>query len=516
MEKGLKKFKTSEKLDKLTGFLDNNVFFGFFTNHVSLAFFYGIFLFLYENAILREVVPAFHPLLIAWACALAFYDIFIRRLWKEIPFYPVILLFFVSALITAVLNFETGIVSNAKAFVMTAIPFLSFYPVCVRGEKKSKELNFIKAMSGASLVVFLSSLIALYTFILRISKNFFFKDTLIWMGIRNYIPGDPNSGVLLYGLNKDTNHSALYTLVFAAFSVFLFIKCKENIFKRKWVNTLFKVYAVVSFIVNLCYFPLANSRGGWIALIIALLFSLFTYAYFSKLKDVKVIKKFSKALVVSVIVVLVFSLAIIGVRNGLSKISTGVHAALLNSGFYTEEDAGLLPEGEIGNLTDTESDIPEEDVFLKNDELGGSGRLSIWQDVLRLYVKQPIMGDGPGNNQYYSEKFGVAPYTMGFGKAVHNSYLDLLLNYGAVGFVIMMAFWVLCAVKAIKSIVKNGKELSFTYYLVIMMLIMPAVTSLFLSSVFINTTAVSFIMFVTAGYLAAFIKEDKVKAKKEK
>ena len=142
--------------------------------------------------------------------------------------------------------------------------------------------------------------------------------------------------------------------------------------------------------------------------------------------------------------------------------------------------------------------------FNKADTFQGGGRIWIWTDVLSLFVKKPILGNGPGNNAYYAEKFGVAPYSMGYGKAVHNSYLDLLLNYGVVGFVLMMAFWILCIKSVLIKIWTEGRSLDLSYYLVAFCVLLVAITSMFLSSVFINTTAVSHIMFTMVGYLVTY------------
>ena len=151
----------SERSDRIVQWVDQHCVTRWLADHGNLAFFYGIFLFLYEVSILREVVPAIHPPLIAWAGLLAVYDIFVRKLWKDTPFWNALLLFMISAAVTAVINMETGVVSNVKAWIMTIIPLVAFYPVCVTGNLLEKKRTLVKAMMGGAIVVFLCSLVAI-------------------------------------------------------------------------------------------------------------------------------------------------------------------------------------------------------------------------------------------------------------------------------------------------------------------------------------------------------------------
>ena len=52
----------------------------FVFSHTSLAFFYGLFLFLYEIKFVRGIISVLHPMLIAWAVIIVLYDIFIRKI----------------------------------------------------------------------------------------------------------------------------------------------------------------------------------------------------------------------------------------------------------------------------------------------------------------------------------------------------------------------------------------------------------------------------------------------------
>lgn len=70
-------------------------------------------------------------------------------------------------------------------------------------------------------------------------------------------------------------------------------------------------------------------------------------------------------------------------------------------------------------------------------------RLIIWQDAIRLWRKQPILGVGPGNFYVYDQHFTQLPRNLrdfsktGLGVA-HNGYLQVLGEMGPIG----IFFWV--------------------------------------------------------------------------
>lgn len=543
----------SESTSHLVQWVEQHYVTRWIADHGNLAFFYGIFLFLYEVSVLRNIVPVIHPPLIAWAGILVVYDIFVRRLWKNTPFWKLLLLFMISAIVTAVANLETGIVGNAKAWIMTIIPLTTFYPVCITGNSLEKKRTLVKAMLGGAVVVFLCSVVALGMYLARISKTVEYLGKTIAIGLRYYIPGDPSSGILLSGLNEDTNHSAAYALVFAAFSLFLILNCRKGLFSKKWINRATTAFAVVNLLVQLCYFPLANSRGGWLSLVVSCVIIIFLFFFCTKFDGTKCWKQAIAATGVALGITGVICVGIIGVRSGTSLVSNALNLPVIveiNNEIGTSQvinatadveaiQTDSLPEtGTIvafegaqtdvtgektietvgksqadttetttqGIIMEVESTAPfeYEETFTKADVYLGSGRIWIWTEVLNLFMKKPILGNGPGNNVYFAQKFDVAQYSMGYGKAVHNSYLDLLLNYGVVGFVLMMAFWILCVKVVLIKMWINGKHLDLSYYLVAFCVLLVAITSMFLSSVFINTTAVSQIMFVLTGYLVTY------------
>ncbi len=487
-------FMKKERSERIGQAMQKHLVTRLLTSHVALAFCYGIFLFLYEIKFLRETVPVVHPILIGWAGLLAVYDILVRRLWEKLPLWQPLAAFAVIAGITAVLNRQTGLVTNLKIWVLTVLPLVAFYPLCLLEEGEKREKTLLKALSGGAAVMFLASLVAVVMYLLRISAQVELGGITHMVGLRYYILDDPDSGILLYGLFTDTNHAAAYAVVFALYSLWLLDACRRGVCGRA-----VKVFAIANLVVQLCYFPLANSRGGWLCLAVAGVIGLFLYAFCTRLKTENKLKKAVLAMVAAVVCVAVLCGGLVLVRSGVSLVSNGVQKLLPSHGQTGPEDP-----------SNTEVSWGEQgvDAFEKTDDGFGAGRLLIWKEALQLYTKNPVLGIGPDNSAYYARLHRIGE-RLPYGSALHNSFLDLLVDYGALGFLTLMGFFVGCVWLVLRSFFRHGKTLTAGTHMSAFGVVFLAGVSLFLSCTFVNTTAMYFLMLCLLSYLMARCKEVK-------
>ena len=89
---------------------------------------------------------------------------------------------------------------------------------------------------------------------------------------------------------------------------------------------------------------------------------------------------------------------------------------------------------------------------------GGSGRLVIWSNAINTFLDNPIFGIGINSiREYNLEKYMKGMY-------VHNSFLEVLVETGIVGFVIYIIFWVLLLRKAsiLSKVQKKAKYILVT------------------------------------------------------
>lgn len=453
----------------------------FLTSRTALAFFYGIFLFLYELKFLRQLVPEVHPVLIGWSAALICYDFLIRKAWKTIPYYPFFVLFGISAAVTALVRQDTGLAGNLKSLVMSVLPLMAFYPVCFCQERRKA---MILSLLGAAAVVFIASAVGVALYLIRFSRVVTFLGMEELIGFRLYDDRFANSGIIHYGIYSDTNHAAAYAIIFAAYSAALYIACRKGIFRKRWQNRLCMVFGIANLAAQVCYFPLANSRGGWLALYIAGAVAVFCYLLCgTRHRERRAARAVASALV-SVAAVALVCLMVLFLRSGLSRAS------------MLAERVNAPPTEPTASAVETAAP----DSFDKISTSTAGGRLEIWQEALKLYGHYPIFGIGPGNEQRYAQKFFDSGMLI-YGKAIHNSYLDLLVGYGAVGFGFLMTFFGLCAVTALKRLFSGGRDA--VECLILGGVITGVCAAFLLSCAFVSTTAMYFLLLILTGYLVS-------------
>jgi O-antigen ligase len=71
-----------------------------------------------------------------------------------------------------------------------------------------------------------------------------------------------------------------------------------------------------------------------------------------------------------------------------------------------------------------------------------SGRLPLWQDLLRRAAERPYFGHGFGAFWTPGRFAEVFATTKWYAVVAHNGYLDEILATGVVGLVLLMAFWI--------------------------------------------------------------------------
>ena len=172
--------KFKEGAQRLDSFVSRHAILRFFTSYTPMMVCYGTFLFLYEVKFARETVTVVHPVLIGWALLVAAYSLLIRRDWRALPFKYLILAFLASAAVSALVNLETGLVGNLKAFVMTALPLVAFLPYCASLPKKDAQKRLLTVLLGPAILIFVCSAVALGLYLTR------FYGVVEFGGIQDY------------------------------------------------------------------------------------------------------------------------------------------------------------------------------------------------------------------------------------------------------------------------------------------------------------------------------------------
>lgn len=496
-----------------------------FFSPAVLSFFYGIYLFLYEIKFLRDIIPVIHPVLIIWAAVVIFYAVFFRKVLLSTPYWKILFCFFLSMIVSVILNITVNPILSLKSWVMAFLPLALFYISFFQYGQNERESIFIKVMIGASVVVFIASLVALIMFLLRYSAVVSFLGGEQQLGIRLYDPSSDNNAIILYGIYVDTNHAAAYSLIFAFYSLVLFFSCRKNLFRLRWQNLLGQFYAVLNFFTQIFYFPLANSRGGWLTLGITIFILIFLFVFHRIFLRHNMIFRFISVFVISIICVCFVTCLLIGLRSGVSEFSISLSNYLSEINSNNEISMQQIEEGlsvdqsgyiekntdSSQNQSDSNVDIDNSievpvsrsiDEFEKKNQNFGSNRFQIWQEVFQVFGHKPVFGICSGNSSYYAVLYNEG-VRLSNGDAVHNSYFDLLLDYGLVGFVFLMLFFLFCAKKVLCKFWSGWQSIGTCWYFVLGIVSITLCSAVLLSCMFISTTAMYFSLLMATGSLVA-------------
>lgn len=113
----------------------------------------------------------------------------------------------------------------------------------------------------------------------------------------------------------------------------------------------------------------------------------------------------------------------------------------------------------------------------------GSGRVDIWKNLLSLWAENPIFGIGWYNFLHYNiELFDRANYA-------HNTYLEVLVETGLVGFTLYTSF-LLVIIHRVITLVYQKPELNYLLYSLLSILVSFVFLSLIINEIFFLLLAI--------------------------
>lgn len=470
-----------DKIASINVYVENHSLCKFILSNSNLAFFYGIFLFLYELRVVREYISVIHPILIIWAVVVFVYDFVVLDMWEDIPYKKTFRLFAFSAFITMLITLRAGLVQNIKSFTLVILSVVTFYPICMKKNIMHRKRVLFLSTMGAMAVLFIASLISIVLFFFNVSETITIAGRQYLFGIYMY----GSNTIVVPGIYEDTNHAATFAAVSALIGTALFFECRKGLFTRKIFNTAGKIFGVLNLCVQMVYFPIANSRGGWLSLSVAVLVTSF-FAFWIKLKKNNIQYSKIRSIIASIAVTCLCMLLLLGSRS-LSMTTFQIVSA--GEKGYTE------------NVEDIENRVSYG--FTKGGgliDLSGAGRVEIWKEAMEVFLKHPLFGVGPNNSSYFA-RLHLQDGILSKGKAIHNSYIDLLVSYGIVGFTALMLFFVRCMFSVLNTLTKLPNKCDNCYLLAVCSVIMVTCSSFFLSNIFVSCTATYCLLLILCGYL---------------
>lgn len=437
-----------------------------------------------------------HYVLILWGIAIVIYNFFKKRELFLRENRKFILMWAIASILTVIYNISYITTNSIKSILLTMLSIVFFligYPL-LRG--KYSHMQIFKCIFYPVLSVkIIINAISIYLYMDNISIFIIRDDLLDFLGVRYVGISGGKYTPLLYGLYKDPNFTAMMGVSLIFIAGYIYISFKNGLSYKE------KVFIYSSIILEFIMVSFSNSRGTLysiilVALIIVILIILNNYF----MKKTVVYVTLKKILIICLITIL-FVVSYVCIQKGGFLVSQNNHFeryiyAKDNNRFVRifpsdlEKEQFLEHKGWIleYDADDEENEKKSGKITIAKEDSGeevGNGRITIWRDTIKLFLKRPLFGISPEMQKIFSnEKYNYLDVpSMKEGRSIHNSYLAVLLYYGVMGGVILAVVFIKRLYPLFVEEVKNGySSKSVLLYAILFCLI----ASFFLESIFVN------------------------------
>lgn len=389
-----------------------------------------------------------------------------KKLFDKINIGKIILILFITWVVISFFIADNKIIAFKKMILYGIM--ISFVIMLINENKTKRDLNItLKFLSIVSIGIVIMGTLEIVTGIHIQPKTSYIMANLDFERL-DFLKRVPT--VFFYNPN---NYGFVISLILLGFiSKIYFNKSRKNI--------LFDLLIILLAQINLIF---TRSRTSWITVIGALVFILVFF-----------ITTFEKKLIIKSMVSLFL---IIGIFSGLS------HIPQLGP-YYGKMRELNIPSVEHNKVEGTnESSKVENEDESDSIELGGTGsvnvRATLIVDVVEGIIKEKnYLGFGLGNTTEYYRKLNN---TGGIVDS-HNWWVEILGDFGVVGFALFLAFYAALFIKKVILFKKDIKENKKYYVLGILLIVSTSVLVFGPSSVYafipfwlVNSLAISIISF---------------------
>ena len=403
---------------------------------------YLVYLLLRQIAIVADYLgPLQYPLL-AWAYLIIGYSLLRKREFFSAPWQKVLVLLLPAAAITLAVNFAVNPVTQVKSAILLAVSLLLVYPTgahVARSANPHRELA--KVLLPAQIVTGLQA----FTSVVMIGVGYTFLDKFLGvtrhLGVQSLTYGG-NRVFIVFGMNVDSNHAALFGIVSIFVTTWAYVY-REKIFTSVRGKKVFKLLYWINLALLVLAIPAANSRGAKVALFTALaIVAIWLFVFYYRRSEY--LQKQAKV-VLFVWVLLFGGVGYLAVNSAIEAIvegEIGYYSAIfkITHNIDSDDNADWKMLDDINMLS------------IEKGDAAHSARVYIWAETLQLWQDHAIVGIGPYNTDEYAktEHLPTEQHRLERGYHVHNSYLDVLISYGVLGFGIYVVFFIGCLVSYVK------------------------------------------------------------------
>lgn len=444
--------------------------------YINLAFFVWSCVYLSMFAIIFfriSILNYFAVKLITYILGLMalIYNLFYKHVYKNIRFYPYILAFLASYLITNILTREYCLIPGIQDLFLTSLLYLCVLYSGNYGTGSSIKSTFDITNFIFNSIITIGTIVSIVMYFVGYSDVFRFNGFLMFQG---FIESR------LFGVFHDPNFASLWAITVIIISFYYKSFINGNKFKGK------HIYYNVLIFINYIYFLLANSRTAKV--IAYFLLFILTICYFKYFKSTKNVRDW-KYITIRV-------LAVIMCFYAFSSISYRT-LPILAEKIQSINSACDTTKQNVSNKKPLESSsLEREDIDGENVT---NNRFTIWKSAIEISEEKPVFGMSYGKIFDIAKDIKPESYIAQTKYSLHNSYLEVFVASGIVGSI----FWIFIVFNICRYILKKMISLTgksrYRYCLFVAIISNYLIGGLMLSGMFFNYSLSGFVLFYYTG-----------------
>lgn len=435
-------------IGKISNQIENKKYLNILVNHEVFVAIYIISSILWFFPFLGYFLSPVCKVTFIWGILLVVYDLCTSRVFMKGSYWFLPVGFLISYMATIIVNSPENFYMGIKHFFYSLI-VLFLVSTVMYGKEKKRCLGYLYKINNVIiLIALIASTISILMYIFSISIEMEYFGNKIRQGFIDH---------RLFGVYTSANTGAMMGILSILFMcVNLYIKKMTII---KW-NKIYCLNAIIQFI----YFALSISRGGEVtacSVLVILLLVCFLPQTMEKLGPVKSIVTVT-ALFFSIIII-----SMAGIK--LTRTSFEYLAQLVNS-------------SKLSN-TSSDNDELEKEIEFRRIESGddlSNGRYNIWSGGLKVWEKSPLFGVADiriDKEKLMSGKYDISDFSDEFIKwldqadgNLHNAYIQIIVNSGIIGFVIMFIYALFMFIKYVKYLIDINNRSDQVRFMVVGMI----------------------------------------------
>lgn len=421
--------------------------------------------------------------------------------------YLLLLMFILSYVLSIIFNYVYDLKTSIKVLIwlVTNMFFTNSFMYLANENQLKNELKKI-----ITLLVILVGICNVLNIIQLISKTTgtikSFDGQLIVTGI--------SSWGRFYGVFYDPNYASVICTIAFISGIYLI---------SKYRSIILKVIIIINNIMSYTYICFCQSRSGLMTFAIGL--TAFCVLYFVNNNKNKIIRLITIIMCVSMITLLVPN----SILNFYNNAKTIEH----ENNTITNTDVDIKKEEQtnkdnkriIDKIIDTSKDLENENQEKQNDNKEektptinrkdnskdiSNRRFDIWKSGIEIFKISPIYGVGYGNVESFAKNRLPETYVVNNSfsnfRVFHNFIIDIIVNQGIVGLIIITILGIKIIIDIIKYKILSNKANNQEIALILASLTSICVSGMFLSQIFYVNNAVTFMFWLMFGYLNYYIR----------